>query len=480
MKENRKELILYFIFFLAILFLSPISGDDWGNYLIGKHGLIYDFRSAFSLYFSWEGRLISRILINLLTYNKIIWNIANSFLIVSIIYLTNKICNFKNKKIKYLLLFSVFLFMNIYTFSQVVTWIAGNITYLFVIPLIFLYIFLIRKNDKYSKAKIILLIILNIIIPMFIENMSLVFIFINLIFLIEYYIKNKKINKNLLLFLIISIASFLIMFMSPGNRIRSSVENIEFNKLSLFGKIGFNSYNFVFYTYIINYFLIILMIISMFILIRKNIKNKLLKVILYLYESISLIFTFTYLLSSFKIVVFNIPNIYAILYFIFLTIINFILIIKDDSIKSLESFFYMIGIISNLVMLLSPTWGYRTSFGAYLFMSISFIIIIDKYIKENNHIKNFLIILNVLGAIFYLVFYINIFRCYNNNLKEIKKKVKENKEEIIIDSYPSFAPCNINPTNKYHIDKFKKYYGIKKNVNISLNDGKWKLIIYKK
>ena len=83
-KILKKEYILYFFFFLIIMCLSPISGDDWGNYLVGEQGIRHMVGNAIGMYFSWEGRFISRLLINILTYNKWLWNIVNSFVIFSI------------------------------------------------------------------------------------------------------------------------------------------------------------------------------------------------------------------------------------------------------------------------------------------------------------------------------------------------------------------------------------------------------------
>ena len=62
--RNRLLYITIFCFFFLILTLSPISGDDWGNYLVGKIGLRHCFGQALGMYFTWEGRLLSRILIN--------------------------------------------------------------------------------------------------------------------------------------------------------------------------------------------------------------------------------------------------------------------------------------------------------------------------------------------------------------------------------------------------------------------------------
>ena len=68
--DKFKKFIPYiglFFFFLLILSLCPISGDDWGNYLVGIKGISNSIENAITLYSTWEGRFISRLLINLLT-----------------------------------------------------------------------------------------------------------------------------------------------------------------------------------------------------------------------------------------------------------------------------------------------------------------------------------------------------------------------------------------------------------------------------
>ena len=74
LKENYHYLII-FIIFLIINFLSPRTGDDWSNYLEGTLGIRHMIGQAIGMYFDWEGRFISRLLINFLTYYKVLWNI---------------------------------------------------------------------------------------------------------------------------------------------------------------------------------------------------------------------------------------------------------------------------------------------------------------------------------------------------------------------------------------------------------------------
>lgn len=470
--------ISIFVFFLIIFFLSPISGDDWGNYIEGSRGLYKSITEAVGMYFSWEGRLISRILINILTYHKVLWNIINSLVITGTIYLIIRIINPK-KKIIYLLTLLIFLLMNIYTFSQVVPWLAGNITYLFVIPLLLLYFYYIFEDDK---KLIISFSILNLVMTMFIEHMAVILIFSNILFIICRYIKNKKISKELILYLIISIIGTLIMLLSPGTLYRSSVENIDFNKLSIIGKLIHNIPNFIYYTFMVNPYLIVLLSLTSFYLINKVFKNKLLKIFLVVVMNIiPILSTSLYLISNFKTInSFLIdPNskILLIFYIIYILFFLYLIIKSNKSIFNKEMFFFVIGISSNLVMMISPTWGFRTSLATYIFLSIFSLMIISNNIKDRKIYNIFLSGIIIVSSIFYLTLYISIYRQYKENKNIIENGIKDKSKVIEIYKYPYFANCNINPDNDYHLRVFKKYYGIDEEVEVKLLDNKWKYLI---
>ena len=472
--------ISIFLFLLLILFLSPICGDDWGNYIEGSKGIYKSITEAVSMYFSWEGRFISRVLINILTYHKVLWNIVNSLVITCSIYLIIKIINPK-KRIIYLLTLLVFLLMNIYTFSQVIPWVAGNITYLFVIPLLLLYFYYIFKDDK---KHIIIFSILNIIMTMFVEHMAIILIISNILFIIYRYIKNKRISKELILYLMLSIIGTIVMLISPGSLYRSSVENLDFNKLSIIGKVIYNIPNFIYYTFMVNPYMIILLSIASFYLINKLFRNRLLKIVLVLLMNIiPILSTSLYLISNFiNINSFLInPNSIVLLVFYIIYVLFFIyLIIKNNkSIFNKEMFFFIIGILSNAVMMISPTWGFRTSFATYIFLCIFSLIIINEYIREKKIYNTILSILIIVASLFYIVFYISIFRQYKENESIIEKGINNKSKVIEIYKYPYFANCNINPDNEYHLKKFKKYYDIPEEVEVKLIDNNWKyLIVY--
>lgn len=482
MKKENIKYILLVLFFMFVLFLSPISGDDWGNYIEGSQGIRHIFGNAIGMYFDWEGRFISRILINILTYHKVLWNIINSLMIVGIIYYIVKIINPRNKKLAFLLSTLTIVMMNIFTFSQVVVWVAGNITYLFVIPIMLYYFYQILQNNKFTKVNCGICVFLNLIIPMFIEHMGVTLVVGNIIVLIYKYLKERKINKQLLIYLSISIISLLAMLLSPGSIKRSKIENIEFNKLSTIDKIFYNLPNFVYYTYFIYPFLTLLLTVGNYYL-SKQIKNKYLRLTTYTYLLvIPIIVAIIYTLSSLTRKTMSIQNNPLVIsYFLVYTIITFYLICLYSKNKRNMTivFFYILGMVSNVVMLVSPTWGFRTSFGTYIFLCMAYITIIDKSIIENKLINIILLIALSLMLIFYSILYISVARQNKENKDRIK--ASKNSDVIEIAKFPSFANCNINPTNSYHMQKFKEYFNIKENTKVNIIDNNWKyLIFYKK
>ena len=64
-----------------------------------------------------------------------------------------------------------------------------------------------------------------------------------------WFTNNKDKAKTIVIPLIISIIAIIILRSSPGANYRLTVDNVEFNQLSLFAKIGINWKNFLYYTF---------------------------------------------------------------------------------------------------------------------------------------------------------------------------------------------------------------------------------------
>ncbi|MCI8574902.1 MAG: hypothetical protein HFI09_00345, partial [Bacilli bacterium] len=115
---------LVFLFFLLISFWMPISGDDWQNYIVGSRGIRHMIGQAIGMYFDWEGRFVSRLLINFLTYYKFVFNILLAALITGGIYAIEHLGLVKNKSFFFLFVLGIFLFLDNPLFTQTILWVA--------------------------------------------------------------------------------------------------------------------------------------------------------------------------------------------------------------------------------------------------------------------------------------------------------------------------------------------------------------------
>lgn len=499
---NKQEIyfgFLIFIFFMTISFFSPINGDDWGNYIIGTRGLRGWIGQAIGMYFDWEGRFASRLLINMLTYNKWLWNIFNASSMTILYVLTMRLVNPKKPVIISLILILGMLLIGNDIFTQTYLWIAGNLTYFTPLVLIFVYLYMIDyyiKKTTLDKWYIyVLLFVLNLIIPMFIENIGAILVSINMFISMYLFVKNKKINKLFLASLIISLISFLTMILSPGTALRVAYEASVFNQVSIFEKVMINIPNFIKYTFTENIFLLLIFPISFLYLSFSKIKNTYLRVILLIvnvipYMTVILNFANSSLLSQSAIASsiknFNFlyeMNAAMLIYWILYLSVFFVLIIMYFKNNPKVIFYFIIGIMSNGVMLMSPVWGARTSlFTVYMLIVVNLFIFSDMVSKIKNT-KFF--IFSGKGAIFVIMF-IYIILYYNVNLQndkresDIKIQLDQNKQMIEIECIPDYALWGINSQADYHVKTFKQYYKIPDEKTISITPFKYKYMIFYK
>ena len=150
--------IFVFLLFLIILSLSPLSGDDWGNFVGSNGNLISSIKIAISGYKTFEGRFFSRIFINFLVSYKEIWNILNSLIISLIYFFVLRITKHKDKFITPIALLLAILLVDEEAFRQAYVWLTGNITYLFPSFLVFLILYISRfENLKHRKITYVVL-----------------------------------------------------------------------------------------------------------------------------------------------------------------------------------------------------------------------------------------------------------------------------------------------------------------------------------
>ena len=478
--------IAVFVFFLCVSFLAPITGDDWGNYVAGKDGLQASWDSAINMYKVWEGRFASRFVMNLLTPNKIIWNILNACIMSGIFYLCIKLINPKRKLFTSLILFAGILLVENTMFMQCYIWIAGNVTYTFplflaLINLIFLRNLFEREDDKTPLYIVAAMAVLNFITPMFVEHIAVFLIATNLIGLILCYVKCKKINKVILLNAVISILAFLPMYFSPGNVVRKLEEGME-NRSAIIIILR-NIPDFIEWTIARNSFLLILVVVVMIYLILTKIKKRNLKVILVIYvliiPIINIVLNIANLTSLRGLdIIQNLDNIFVrsahvatILYwtmFVSLFVYLISISIKEEKRRTI---YLMLGlsIIPNLVMLASPIWGGRTAMITVYLLYITILMIIEDIDIKGAIINkaNRMVLIVLSGSVLlFLYLYSTVFFTNIEREKTVKEGIAAGKETIYIESFPEHLVHTPIPTTEYHVRTFKACYGIKEETRI--------------
>lgn len=480
MKEKKKfllECFLIFVFFMFIGIVIPHSGDDWGNAL--NSGSIIDaVNTAIGCYKSFEGRFFSRIFDNILNYYKVIWIFINAISMTLIYYCTVKLVKPKNLTFISVVAIDLLLLIDEEAFAQVYAWITGNITYLIPTAFFMLIIYLNRdiftkdyKEIKHNKLLYFILPICSFVFSMFVENVALGIITAYILIIIYKYMQTKKISILNVICLISSIIGFLLMIYSPGTINRSN-EMTSFDKLNFFEKIVDTFPRQMNYVFIKNSFLIFIVVIVALVIVYRNykgIKKHLLNLFFVVVPLITILGNIYYTIYRYppKNLVglfLDCGNWYILIYWLlFLTIFVVILIknVKFDKYKTL--FFFIIALINNGGLLISPIAGGRTSYLSTLMLIICILIILDSLKIKLFDIKRGSIINNCFCGLVIMLFVTYYFECYSLNIKReryIQKQLYENKNMIEILKLPNRYLWNVNPWDETHMIKFKQYYNI--------------------
>ena len=481
-------MMILFIVIIALGILIPYGGDDWGNYLFHNDSFLEMLGATKRFYLSYEGRFFSRLLLMILVQHQYLWAIINASLMSFLYYMLIKIIGVKDNKFIYPLLLMCILFIDMQTFAQVYVWKTGNITYF--IPMVFAVFLIYLRRDFLEKDKNIkfrkldyLLIPLAFIFSMFVENVAVGIIMVCLLNLIYGYLKYKKVDKAMLFCLIASCLGFILMLISPGNIKRMAIEN-GFGNLSFFEKIIHNIPNLITYTFIKNSFLVLLMLIIMFKII-KTIKNKYLKVFYYLSIAfipfitliINILSCFITINNSYLKILLDTSRWYISLYWILFAILFILLIFYyfKSSKKKKLIYFIILALASNGAMMISPVWGGRTAcFTTFMLYIVALILLFDMYKKDEvaKYIKNISKICLLLFASFLLIYclYVKKLSIYRN--KYINYQIENNREEYDIIILPGYWCWNLNTwgSDGDFAFKFKSAYGIDTNAKLNYVD----------
>jgi len=241
-KSKYTWIVFLFLESLLILLVKPIYRDD----LIFSSSLD-NGKKLFDViayrYSTWSSRsIIEIVLILVASTHKIVWQILQIFMIWLLAFSISKLFLNKDNNNENIALFSLLLAYPMFNFCTA-GWEATTINYFWPLSL-GLYSFISIKemfeNKKNSVFKYILYSI-SIIFACNMEQMGIIILLVYTIYLVIYYLQNKKIHLFFIVQIAISILSLIFIFTCKGNYIRQQAEitnYIDYPQLSFLDKIG--------------------------------------------------------------------------------------------------------------------------------------------------------------------------------------------------------------------------------------------------
>ena len=196
---------------MMLSFFFPFSCDDfyWGSKSL-SFSTIKDIYNDLFLNGRWLGNFVAIFI----SHNHLIKALVISFVSTLLLYLIDK-----HEKISLWIFIILILLMPINKFTQVVIWGSGFSNYM-ISTLLFISVYYLMKkyykktNSKwYEKIGIFIVTILNSLV---VENITVGTLMILFIYNLIFFIKNKKVNINLIIMFIGTIIGAVMMFIHPS------------------------------------------------------------------------------------------------------------------------------------------------------------------------------------------------------------------------------------------------------------------------
>lgn len=484
------SVVFVFALFLMISYLSPLAGDDWGYAVNGQ--LYNPFKLAFEFYFTWSGRFFSELYGFLVTPNKWVWNLLNPFLFSSI-FLLLFLITITNKKLISLPLI-VFLMISVKDElrMETYTWLMGT-TYVIPLSLSLMYLYnlkrLVLDNKQLNVAQNVFSIASLIIVGMSMENISAALLAMNILVYVYAYFKTKKWNPSLFLYTAISLVSFMLLRLSPGANLRLLRDHPEWLKLSLIDQITINYPSLIRFTFVEHRYLVLFFSLGLLIVLAKRYyetqKNRVFSLIsililfIAMFSSMSL--TLSQRLSGLNLnFLTDYQSMFNLVFWPIYTINIFFIIfyaLKGDK-RQIALFLLLFAGLTNGAMLLSPIFSYRSSlYTVYFIIGLTSLLFQELSIKWGRISLSFILIL-LIGRM--SLNYYDKYRFVSEVTQLRQSQIDyyvdhpEIKEAWLV-RYPSYSihSGDIEEWDVYHMDVFRRYFGIMPDVRLVFYNEDW-------
>ncbi|MBB1062622.1 DUF6056 family protein [Limosilactobacillus fastidiosus] len=323
---NKITYLIWLIFMGCVMFVwnykTPYMNEDLDLALSKSFGDI--LKEGCWDYVHWNGRFFGQTFSRILMYEgRFLGSLTAAIFFVALIIMIAKLTQIsvKNQFFPFkIILLTSFIFLFTPDFGSVYIWRAGTGNYLItmVIFLCFLYLFINDDNNIHKWLSTFLIILTGFVSGLGNENTSggIIFACLSIIFLD--YLHNRKFNPKQILGLVAVVTGFLILIFSPGDKARLIISHPDFLKESIV----------------------------------KRIYTGLLQILSYLYNN---------------------PVIIILICLVLVGLVSYFYCISNDKKFEISIIFTIAGVLSILVMSISPEGqsAGRTYFGAFIFFIIA-------------------------------------------------------------------------------------------------------------
>jgi len=466
---------LIIIFFITLSF--PYTGDDISWSLKNISFNFIEFTNTTS-----NGRYLGNIFAIIMTKNVIFKSVIMSVVLVAIAEIIKKETGTK-AYLRWLFL----LLMPLPIFSQAIVWTSGFTNYVISTLFLLLSLILIRKiyNERTKKYYYLLETVLLFLTSLFIENISVFMFVFTFILNIIYFIKNRKININLLFAFFGTLIGNLVMFSHPSyHNVINGTDTYRSYATGLIGLIktiiqNYSS-NISLYTISNNVFLICILTYILHIFYKDN-QNKfskkhksiLNKCILYMIIY-SIHVVINYLNNNWNQYIkysYYLESLSSVIYIIALIISLILLFYKTKLRKKIFSIIVVICGLLVPLFIVNPI-GPRNFFMIYVLEIILIFYILN--IANFDYKKHARLIYAIIGII--CIQYVSIYAYIN--YFEYKRKnyvvYKSNNTEDKIVYLPKMPFKNYvwagDYSDEFHSNKYKEKYNIRGNIEFKFID----------
>ena len=451
-----------FVFFLILSLLSPVSGLDWNNYVIGSKGIIYSIKN---LDFTFGG-LLSGIITSVLSYNKGIFNLISAIVFSLFVKNINDLFGKIDNKFYYLLVPILMLLVSVDTFAYNYTSISGTAAYTFPSIAIFVYfIHIYRKDvavDTFNFKDIILFIVLSTYIILSSDFLGFGFILGSILLYIYKMVSLKSFIKGYVLIILFQLILCIVNQIIIDKSLLYSSIPLIVNRIPLYIDTVYSK----------NIVLFILGAIPINHYLSDLFKNFIYKRVIIVIFDLLLIFSLSYNFVYYSPVnvslvinkykgMFALENSYFLIYYFIYLILYILTIIKYIGKKTARNYlvlFVVMGAFVSLLTMTSPSYEEGNNILFILSMIASIAILLKNISLKINFkpIKILLCLLIVYNmGIMGMVKYIDVTRT-----KLINEQLQKYTSVIEVKSCPFYQVYRYNPVTIFQEKDFRKYYGI--------------------